>query len=274
MISILFSDVLIASLVVISKPTINEALYIDTEETKYSEIATPVDPNLGTSTLVSKSDITYETVGNNKNVYSSHTQRILYKYPKAVSAPIVAYNSYMQLTQGSTVSLSYETSYSEEKTYSEQVTDTINGSLSASVKLESGIGVFKEEKSLAATLGYEHIETESITDTYSSTVTKGMNINFYIDESGLYRLEERGMFNVYIVEYVRAFYDVKYLKGKPISSSIVYYTLETTYILSYINSSSSIGLFKYNWNDTNSIYELDQNYARKFLSSNTISFID
>ncbi len=274
MIGILLGETLLPSLVVLGKPTINEALYMDTTETKYSQILTPVDPNLGTGTLVSKSNITYETVGNTKNVYSSHSQRILYKYPKAVSAPIVAYNSYMQLTQGSTVSLSYETSYSEEKTYSEQVTDTINGSLSASVKLESGIGVFKEENSLTATLGYEHLETESITDTYSSTVTKGMNINFYIDESGLFRLEERGMFNVYIVEYITAVYDVKYLKGKPISSSIVYYTLETTYILSYINSSSSIGLFKYNWSDSNSVYELDQNYARKFLGSNTASFLD
>lgn len=274
MIGILLQEVLLASLVVLGKPTVNEAIYMDTTETKYTKIPVPVDSNLGTGTPISQSPIKYEYVDNLKKVCSSHSQRLLYKYPKAVSAPIEAYNDYIRLAKGSSVTLSYETSKSEGVTYTKQVTDTINGLLSASIKIESGIGVFKEENSVTSTLGFETSKTEAISENYSSTQSTGMSVNFYIDEDGLYRLEKRGMFNVYIVEYITAVYDVKYSKGKPVSSSIIYYTAQTKYILSYINSSSSIGLLKYNWNDNNNVYELDQDYARKFLGSNTMSFIE
>ncbi len=272
MVGMLLGEAILASLVVLSKPQINEINYIDTTETKYESIPVPVDSNLGTGIKISESGALKSTVGN--NIVTSSSQRILYKYPKAVSAPIEVYGKYMRLDSGSSVSLSYETSDSKSKTYSEQVTSTINGSLSASIKIESGIGVFKEENSVTSTLGFEDSKTESIQDTYSSTQSSGININYHINEPGFYRLETRGMFDVYVVEYIIGVYDVKYVKGKPISSKLVYYTAKTTYVLSYINSSSSIGLMKYNWNDQNNIYELDKNYARKFFGSSTINFIE
>ncbi len=273
MISIILGEVFLASLAVFNTTKINDINYIETIEPTYTKIPVPVDQNLGAGVLTSYSKIVEQTVGTSK-VRSSYTQTLLYKYPKTISAPIEAYGEYMSMTGGSSVLLSFETTISKTKSYSKQVSDTMKGSLGATIKLESGIGILKEETSLTSTLEFGETLTDSISDAYSNSVSKKMEMTFNIDETGTYHLQRRGMFEVYIVEYITAVYDVKSVNGKLYSGDIAYYTAETKYVLSYINSSSTIGLYKYNWNDINHNYELDKDYARKFLNSNTVNSIE
>lgn len=272
MIGLLFGEIIVASLIVSSEPNINEINYIDTDLPKYSSVVTPNDSNLGTGKYKTETRKLYSYVGSKP---SSYTQKILYKYPKSISAPIEVYGTYMSMNSGSSYQLSYSNTKSNTQTYSLQVSSSISESLQSSVKIESGIGVVKAEGSATKTLGFETTITNSIEDSYTSTINYGETINFMINETGTYRLETRGMFDVYIVEYITCVYDVKRVGNKYVyTDTVAYYTIETSYILSYIEGTKSIGLFKYNYSDKTNKYELDIINARKLFGSNTLNFMD
>ena len=74
----------------LSTVDVNSKIYIDTDEPKYYSVSAPVDVNLGVGVLQGKTQITKQLLKN--NIYSSYSQKILYKYPNAISAPIEIYD--------------------------------------------------------------------------------------------------------------------------------------------------------------------------------------
>ncbi len=272
MVGLLLVEALLAGEIVANSQNINVVNYIDTDKVKYQEILIPTDSRLGTGAKVGESKREEYRI---QNVLSSYNQKILYKYPKTISAPVEVLDSeYTHFTEGSSLTLSYSTTKGITSTYSTQVSDSVTNSLSCEIKLESGIGVLKEENSLSSSMSINLTKTETIEDSYSSSETKEKTMSFYIDEDGTYRLERRAMFNVYIVEYVTAVYDVKKIGNNTYTSTFKYYTIDTTYILSYISGTKSIGLFKYNSSSDTGKFELDTTYAKKFFGNDYINFID
>ena len=248
----------------LSTVDVNSKIYIDTDEPKYYSVSTPVDVNLGVGVLQGKTQITKQLLKN--NIYSSYSQKILYKYPNAISAPIEIYDDcYLNLNKGSFESFTYSCNEEKSTTYSTEIRLSVTKKLGAEVKIGTGFGTTKAEASMSKELGFEAGITKNISKTYTSSITKEKTINFAITEDGNYRLEKRGMFEVYIVEYITGVYDIP-------TTKIAYYTIDTTYILSYIEGSDSIGLFKYNSLGSGR-YELDYNYAHKYFNEG-ICFID
>ncbi len=273
MIGLLIGEMLLAGLIVSSEPNINNIYYIDTEVTKYNSIVTPIDSNLGSG--IYKCETQKEYSPKDSSNPSSFTQKILYKYPKTISAPKEVYGTYIAADSGSSYTLSYSQTKSDTKTYSVQVSNSVSTSLNSSVKLETGIGVAKAEASASKSLGFETSITGTIEDSYNVTESYSETINSTVNESGLYRLETRSLFDVYIVEYVTGVYDIKRVGNKYVyTDKIAYYTIETSYILSYIEGSDCFGLFEYYKNDDTGKYQLDQDYAKKIYGSSNINFID
>ena len=270
----LLGEILLTGLVVASEPNIMETNYIDTDVTKYNSVVVPIDEKLGSGNKIEENTKKYNNIGTSKP--SFYTQQILYKYPNTISAPIEVYgDKYLSLNSESSVQLSYSQTKSLSQTYSLQVAASVSETLQGSVKIQTGLGSVKAEASATRSIGFTGSIANTITDNYTSTASYGESINFMINESGTYRLETRAMFNVYIVEYVTGVYDVKRVGNKYVyTDTIFYYTIETSYILSYIKGTDSLGLFKYNWNSTTNKYDLDQDYARELFGSSNINFID
>lgn len=274
MIGLLLGEILLSGLIVSGELIIQNINYIDTDLPKYSSIVAPTDSSLGTGSKLGVTQIIKNPSGSSKP--SSYTQRILYKYPKAISAPIDVYGDYyLGFDAGSSVQLSYSQSKGNSQTYSLQVSTSVSKSLQSDVKLGTGIGVVKAEASASSSLGFTTSITGTIEDSYSYTESFGETITYYINETGTYRLETRGLFEVYIVEYITGVYDVKKVGNKYVPTSTkAYYTIETSYILSYIEGTKLFGLFKYNEINGTGKFELDKSFARRIYGSSSLSFID
>ncbi len=274
MIGILLGGILLTGIVVTSEPYVMEGNYIDADVTKYNSVEIPIDDKLGSGIKIEETKKQYNSIGTSKP--STYTQQILYRYPNTISAPIEIYgDKYLSLNSKSSVQLSYSQTKSVSQTYSLQVATSVSESLQGSVKIQTGLGSVKAEASATRSIGFTGSIANTITDNYTSTVSHGESINFAINKAGTYRLETRAMFNVYIVEYVTGVYDLKRVGNKYVyTDTIAYYTIETSYILSYIKGTDSLGLFKYNWNSTTNKYDLDQDYARELFVSTNINFVD
>lgn len=274
MIGMLLGEILLASIVASSGPYVMETNYIDADVTRYNSVVAPIDEKLGNGNKIEETGKKYNSIGTSKP--SFYTQQILYKYPNTISAPLDVYgDKYLSLNSGSSVQLSYSQTKSVSQTYSLQVSTSISETLQGSVKIQTGLGSVKAEASASRSIGFTGSIANTITDNYTSTFSYGESINFVIDKTGTYRLETRAMFDVYIVEYVTGVYDVKRVGNKYVyTDTIAYYTIETSYILSYIKGTDSLGLFKYNWNSTTNKYDLDQDYGRELFGSSNINFID
>lgn len=252
---------------------------IDTDQTKYYSIPAPTNSDLGNCSLITSSSINYTKANKKtitgKDVYSSSLQYKLYKFSKVASAATDAlYPTYLDLDANSSVKLSYSNTKTKATTYSEQVSIIATESLSSKVGISVGYGAVKEEASVTATDSLSESYTSSINSSYTYSEVEGIDINFNITESGTYRLEKRALFDVYILQTIVGVYDVTYSKNKLYASStFLYYTINSSYILSYRSGSDAIGLYKYNVN-SNNVYTVDIDYMTKFYKNSDITFLD
>lgn len=223
------------------------AFSIETDEKKYYKVEVPRVGALGNVSLEYQKEYSWHKIStpdiNGKTVYSSVEKAYLYKCEKKASALLEDLDySFHTFNAGSSMSLTYQDSKVYGSTYSTQV------GLSNSI-----------------TKSYE----------YSKTSGTAITANYVVNDSGIYRLGRRAIFDVYILQKIVDVYDITYsYKGKTryANSTFNYCTIDTSYILNYVSGSIYEGLFKYN--SENGKYILDQNYANQYFPNDSVVYLD
>lgn len=254
------------------------AMMIETDQTKYySESAiTPKNDLLGNVSLLAEENIerhfsdgssTNSRAINSKTKTSEVNER-LYKFSGVVGAMVEDLdNDFHAFDAGSSISLESSLTFTDEITYSEQISSACSVTFGREIGFEVGYGVASAETSTSFSVSAELSASFSTSTTYSCSATESRTKTYAVAEKGLYRLQKRALFNVYIYQQYTTVYDVTYFKNVP-SSKFAYYTVDkTSYILEYIPGSEVEGLFKYSLSDDYG-YVIDQEYANSFYNSN------
>lgn len=268
--------------------SISPAFCIDVDDssiTKYyslNSIPTPSDENLGEGVFIDAGETNYKNASNQdingKNVYSSYSINRLYKYPNVACSIIEDLDStFHDMNPGSSISISYSTTASEEVTYSTQVSNILEANFGAPIKISTGIGILSEEKSVDLNTTFGFTKTDGISNTYTKSSSIGITSTYSVNEKGLYRLTRRGLFDVYIIQKLTQVNDITYYTNNGIryaSSKLSYYTIDSySYVLSYVNNSMYEGLTKYIKNDDN-LFSVDQDYVQTLFPSSNVVCID
>lgn len=211
---------------------------------------------------------------NRSSVYSSARFRNLYKYSNTASIVVKDLDTeFHALTKGSSITINESYTVSSSNSYTEQVSTTLTKAFGKSLNVGANVGYCKIEAevssstSVSAEFGYQ------ISETYSESATNGLSITYVADEYGLYRLERRALFDIYVIEDMMVYYDITY-KNNVASAKPIRYELNNSYcVLSYVDNSLYEGVFKYNFIN-NSYYNLDQSYANKFFPQSTLVYLD
>lgn len=256
------------------------AFSIETDEKKYYKVEVPRVGALGNVSLEYQKEYSWHKIStpdiNGKTVYSSIEKAYLYKCEKKASALLEDLDySFHTFNAGSSMSLTYQDSKVYGSTYSTQVEQTISKSTGKTIGISVGYGPVKAEGSTTS-LNQVGL-SNSITKSYEYSKTSGTAItaNYVVNDSGIYRLGRRAIFDVYILQKIVDVYDITYLyKGKTryANSTFNYCTIDTSYILNYVSGSIYEGLFKYN--SENGKYILDQNYANQYFPNDSVVYLD
>lgn len=254
------------------------AMMIETDQTKYynksaiipkNEILGSISKTLEKTIVTHYSDgsSTYSIRPNNKVISCEFNERI-FKFSGVVGAMVEDLdNDFHAFDAGSSISLESSQTFTDEITYSEQISSACSVTFGREIGFEVGYGVASAETSTSFSVSAELSASVSTSTTYSCSATESRTKTYAVAEKGLYRLQKRALFNVYIYQQYTTVYDVTYFKNVP-SSKFAYYTVDkTSYILEYIPGSEVEGLFKYSLSDDYG-YVIDQEYANSFYNSN------
>lgn len=267
---------------------VNPIFNIETDDsvvTKYyniNSIPTPQDSKLGIGELVEEQESNLRNAGkkdsSGNDIYYSYNVNRLFKYPNVACSIIEDLDSeFHDMNPGSSVSISYTTTTSEEITYNKQISEILENTFGVSVSISTGIGILKSEGSTNLGLTYGFSETKGISNTYSKSQSTSLTYTYSVDSKGLYRLTRRGLFDVYVIQKLVGINDVSYYSKDNIlyaSSKFKYYTLSSySYVLSYVNNSMYEGLTKYIENG-DSTYSVDQDYVLSLFPSSNVVCID
>lgn len=274
---------LIGTLMAAISSNIDPAISImpDPDDSNVATEPIPYDSRLGNCKKVKenliKSD-SYKINGaydvNRNPVYSSARFRSLYKYSKTVSIVLKDLDeSFHALTKGSSITMTESYTVSNSKSYTEQVSITMTNTFGKSLNVGANAGFCKIDAEVSSSTSITSEYGVQISNTYSESVSSGLSITYVADENGLYRLERRALFDIYVIEDMMVYYDITY-QNSIASAKPIRYELNNSYcILSYVDNSLYEGVFKYNFTN-DSCYNLDQSYANKFFPQSTLIYLD
>ncbi len=253
----------------------------DPDDGNVSTEPIPYDSRLGNCKKVKENFIEQDShkingaFDTNRNpVYSSARFRNLYKYSKTASIVLKDLDtSFHALTKGSSITMSESYTVSHSKSYTEQVSTTLTKTFGKTLNIGANTGFCKIDVGATSSTSISTEFSLQISDTYSESATSGVSVTYVANEDGLYRLERRALFDVYVIEDMMVYYDITY-QNNVASAKPIRYELNNSYcVLSYVDNSLYEGVFKYNFIN-NSYYNLDQSYANKFFPQSTLVYLD
>lgn len=211
---------------------------------------------------------------NRNSVYSSARFRNLYKYSNTASIVVKDLDTeFHTLTKGSSITTTESVTVSEAKSYTEHVSISLTKTFGKTLNVGANAGFCKidAEVSSSTSIGTEF--SVEVSNTYSESATSGVSVTYVANEDGLYRLERRALFDVYVIEDMIVYYDITYQKNVATAKPIRYELNDSYCVLSYVENSLYEGIFKYDCID-NRYYNLDQSYANKFFPKSTLVYLD
>lgn len=192
----------------------------------------------------------YETLKIN-GLDSIINRNIVYKYNKKVDALIKDWDGDTKFyNAGSSVTFTTSFINGESKSYNDQISNEY--SLTYNRGLECGMEFDFFKFGMSAEVGQDFIVnyTKSKSVTYDQSIEKSQSYTYFVDKTGLYRFQERGLFNVYVFENVS---EVRDIDVRHKTSKFAYYTLNSRKIVLEKDGSSIVGLFRHKYYN----YELD-----------------
>ena len=211
---------------------------------------------------------------NKKPVYSSARFRNLYKYSNMASIVVKDLDTeFHTLTKGSSITTTESVTVSESKSYTQQVSLTLTKTFGKTLNVGANLGFCKidaggsSSTSIGTEFGFQ------VSETYSESATSGVSVTYVANEDGLYRLERRALFDVYVIEDMIVYYDITYQKNVATTKPIRHELNNSYCVLSYVENSLYEGIFKYDC-IKNRYYNLDQSYANKFFPKSTLVYLD
>lgn len=210
--------------------------------------------------------------GIKRNELALSNNERLYKFTGVVGAMVEDLDDgWHAFDAGGSISLESSQTFTDEITYSEQISLAYSVTFGREIGFEVGYGVASAETSTSFSVSTELAKSFSTSTTYSCSATESRTKTYAVAEKGLYRLQKRALFNVYIYQQYTTVYDVTFERNGNYNiakSTFGYYTIDkTSYILEYIPGSEVEGLFKYSLSEDYK-YVVDQEYANSFYNSN------
>lgn len=240
------------------------------QETPYNSVAEmpfPTNSILGDAILLETVKVSGQPFnGQYYNLYR-------YEVPIYCLVDLCSGSSYMNLTVGSSNSITYYEENSETTTFTQQIAEINSLSLTGSLGTKIGFPGAEMETSIS-----ENIQT-SLTASYgnefSYSTTQGYSetINYNILESGRYRLERRAFLYVYVIQS----YTIVSSSGSgginPFAiREIKYYFHNNSIRLGLAeNGQCEVGLVKYNL--VNGAYVVDKQYYANVFNDGNDNFL-
>jgi hypothetical protein len=186
-----------------------------------------------------------------KGLDSIINKNIVYKYNKKVEALIKDWDDYTKFyNAGSSVTFTTSFINAESKSYSDQISNEY--SITYNRGLECGLEFDFFKFDVSNEVGQDFIVdyTKNKSVTYDKSIEKSQSYTYFVDKTGLYRFQERGLFNVYVFENVS---EVRDIDVRHKTSKFAYYTLNSRKIVLEKDGTSIVGLFRHKYYN----YELD-----------------